>query len=142
MKRFEWVDHPSDVGFRAHGKDLSEALENAALALFEVMVDTNKVEPKEEVKIELRAEDEKALLYDWLDHFLYLHDSQDLVFSRFKVEEISREGGTFKLKARAWGERFDPSRHDARTEIKAVTYHLMEIRYLPDRCSVQVVVDI
>ncbi|HID60274.1 MAG TPA: archease, partial [Hadesarchaea archaeon] len=43
MKRFEWVEHPSDIGFRAYGKDLAEAFENAALALFEVMVDTSKV---------------------------------------------------------------------------------------------------
>jgi SHS2 domain-containing protein len=142
VKRFEWIDHPSDVGFRAHGKDLPKALENAALALFEVMIDTEKVEPKEEVKIEIGAEDEKALLYDWLEHFLYLHDARDLVLSKFKIEKFSREGEGLKIKAKAWGEKFDPERHDARTEVKAITYHLMEIKCAPNRCSVQVVVDI
>lgn len=142
MKRFEWIDHPSDVGFRAYGKDLAEALENAALALFEVMVDTSKVKPKEEVRIELRAEDEKALLYDWLEHFLYLRDARDLVLSKFEVGELSREEGGLKIRARAWGERLDPKRHDARTEVKAITYHLMEIKHTQDRCSVQAVVDI
>ena len=53
MKRFEWVEHPSDIGFRAYGRDLAEAFENAALAFFEVMVDTSKVEPREEVAVEL-----------------------------------------------------------------------------------------
>jgi len=51
MKRFEWVEHPSDIGFRAYGGGLAEAFENAALALFEVMVDTSKVEQREEVKV-------------------------------------------------------------------------------------------
>ncbi len=142
MKRFEWIDHPSDVGFRAHGKDLPEALENAALALFEVMIDTNKVEPKEEIRIEVAAEDEKALLYDWLEHFLYLHDARDLVLSKFEIEKFSWEGEGLKIKAKAWGEKFDPERHDARTEVKAITYHLMEIKCAPGRCSVQAVVDI
>ncbi len=142
VKRFEWVEHPSDVGFRAYGRDLAEAFENAALALFEVMVDTRKVEPRDEVAIELNAEDEKALLYDWLERFLYLHDARGLVMSKFKVEEIKRSNGSFELRARAWGERFDPKRHDARTEVKAVTYHMMEIKRGRGRCSVQAVVDI
>ena len=142
MKRFEWVEHPSDVGFRAYGRDLAEAFENAALAFFEVMVDTSKVEPRGEVKIELEAEDEKALLYDWLERFLYLHDVQGLVMSKFKVEDLSRLKGRLRIKARAWGERFDPVKHEPKVGIKAVTYHLMDIKQEKDRCSVQAVVDI
>ena len=140
-KRFEWVEHPSDIGFRAYGRDLAEAFENAALALFEVMVDTSKVEPREEVKVELEAEDEKALLYDWLEKLLYFHDTQNLVMSKFRVT-ISGANGGFKLIARAWGEPFDPAKHPERTAVKAMTYHMMEIKCEPERCSVQAVVDI
>ncbi len=142
MKKFEWVEHPSDIGFRAYGKDLAEAFENAALAFFEVMVDTSKVEPREEVKVELGAEDEKALLYDWLERFLYLHDAKGLVMSKFEIEELERSGGGFRIKAKAWGERFDPKKHEARTAVKAVTYHMMEIKREKGKCSVQAVVDI
>jgi len=142
MKRFEWVEHPSDIGFRAYGRDLAEALENAALALFEVMVDTSQVRPLQEVSIELEAEDEGALLYDWLERFLYFHDAHGLVMSKFKVDELIQRDHGFKIRARAWGERFDPKRHDARTAVKAMTYHMMEIKREPGRCSVQAVVDI
>lgn len=142
MKRFEWVEHPSDIGFQAYGRNIAEAFENAALALFEVMIDTSKVEPREETTIELEAEDEKALLYDWLERFLYLHDARGLVMSKFKVERIERSNGRFKLRARVWGERFDPKKHDARTEVKAITYHMMEIKREPGKCFVQAVVDI
>jgi SHS2 domain-containing protein len=140
-KRFEWVEHPSDIGFRAYGRDLAEAFENAALALFEVMVDTSKVEPREEVTVELEAEDEGALLYDWLERLLYFHDTQNLVMSKFKVA-ISETNGGFKLIARAWGEPFDPTKHPERTAVKAMTYHMMEIKCEPERCLVQAVVDI
>jgi len=141
MKRFEWVEHPSDIGFRAYGKDLAEAFENAALALFEVMVDTSKVEPREKVDVELEAEDEGALLYDWLARLIYLHDSKNIVMSKFKVK-ISRTKGGFKLDAQAWGERFEPKKHPERTAVKAMTYHMMEIKHEKNRCSVQAVVDI
>jgi SHS2 domain-containing protein len=142
MKRFEWVEHPSDIGFRAYGRDLAEAFENAALAFFEVMVDTSKVEPREEVAIELEAEDEKALLYDWLERFLYLRDAEGLVMSKFKVEELKRSNGGFKIKARAWGEKFDQKKHESKVAIKAVTYHMMEIKREKGKYSVQAVVDI
>jgi SHS2 domain-containing protein len=141
MKKFEWVEHPSDIGFRAYGKTLAQAFENAALALFEIMVDTSKVEPRERVEIELEAEDEQALLYDWLDRLLYFRDARGLVLSRFEVELSTSRGG-LRLRARAWGERFDPARHPERTAVKAMTYHMMRIEVENDRCMVQAVVDI
>jgi len=142
MKKFEWIEHPSDIGFRAYGKSLAEAFENAALAFSEVMIDTSKVRSCEEVKVELEAEDEKALLYDWLERFLYLHDAKGLVMSKFKVEELERSNGSFKIMAKAWGEKFDPKKHEPKVAIKAVTYHMMEIERVKGKYSVQVVVDI
>ncbi len=141
MKPFKWVEHPSDIGFRAYGRNLAEAFENAALAFFEVMVDTSGVRPVEEVEIELEAEDEQALLYDWLDRLLYFHDAHGLVMSKFEVR-ISESSQGFRLKAKAWGEHFDPEKHSPRTAIKSVTYHMMEIERRGDRCEVQAVVDI
>jgi len=141
MKRFEWIEHPSDIGFRAYGHDLSEAFENAALALFEIMTDTSRVELKEERKIEIEAEDEGALLYDWIDKLLYLHDAEHLLLSKFEVR-ITRSTKGLRLVGRAWGERFDVKRHEERTAVKAMTYHMMDIRYDRNGCSVQAVVDI
>jgi len=140
-KKFEWVEHPSDVGFRAFGRDLAEAFANAGLALFEIMTDTGKVEPKEEVSIELRSESETSLLYDWIDRLIALHDSFNLLLSKFKVDiERNREG--LRLRAKAWGEQFNPSKHPSRTAVKAMTYHMMEIGEEEGRVWVQGVVDI
>lgn len=140
-QKFQWVEHPSDVGFRAYGRTLAEAFENAAVALFEVMIDTEKIEPKEEASVELSAENDGALLYDWLDRLIALHDSKNLVFSKFNVE-ISEKPEGLELKAKGWGEKFDPSRHSSRTAVKAMTYHMMEIKREPVGCWVQAVVDI
>jgi SHS2 domain-containing protein len=141
MKRFEWVEHPSDIGFRAFGRDLAGAFENAALALFEVMIDTTTVEPREETKIELEAEDEKALLYDWLDKLIYFRDSDNKVFLKFGVKITKTKNG-LKLVATARGETFDPAKHNERTAVKAMTYHMMEISDEPGNFYVQAVVDI
>ena len=44
--RFEYLDHTADVKFRAYGDSLEKAFGNAALAMFNVMVDTSGVKGK------------------------------------------------------------------------------------------------
>ena len=60
-KKFEFFEVTADVGIKSYGKTLEEAFENAALAMFEVITDTSKIEPKIERKIEVESEDECAL---------------------------------------------------------------------------------
>lgn len=126
-KKFEFFEVTADVGIKAYGNTLNEAFENAALAMFEVMTDTSLVKPKVERKIEVESEDECALLYDWLSEFLVLLDSEYLVFSKFK-SEIKKTDNGFSIEGNAWGEEFDLDVHESRAEVKAVTYHLMDVK--------------
>ncbi len=142
MKKFDWIEHPADAGFRAYGENLEEAFENAALALTELMVDSEKVEPVEQENVEIRSEDLEALLFDWLDHLLYLQGAKGYVASRFKIKRISEENGEYKLEGKTWGEKYSREKHGPGSEVKAITYHMMEINQKPDRSSVQVVVDV
>ena len=141
MKKFEWIDHPADTGFRAYGRDIIEAFENAALALTNIIGDTDSIEEKEEVSVEIEAEDLEALLYDWLDNLLYLQGARGLVGGRFEVEKLSKINDGYELRAKLYGEKYDPSKHGPGTEVKAMTYHMMEIDQQPEQCSIQVVVD-
>ena len=131
--KFEFFDVTADVGYRAYGKTLENAFENAAIAMFEVITDTSNVIPKIEKKIQLEAEDKYAILYDWLSELLFLHDSEYMVFSKFKVKICVKSKkvrrNTF-LKLQSHGEEFDPKRHERRSEVKAVTYHMMDIKEL------------
>ena len=126
-KKFEFLEHIADAYIAAYGRTLEEAFENAALAMFEVMTDTSKVEAKVERTLEASGYDEYELLYDWLEKLLIEYYSDNLVFSKFKVESIERTPEGFRLRGKAMGEVFDPSRHESRVEVKAVTYSLMEI---------------
>ena len=139
-KNFEFFEVTADVGYKAYGETLEEAFENAALAMFEVITDTSKIEPEIERKIEVESEDEYALLYDWLSEFLFMLDVDYLVFSKFEVKIEKKEEG-FSLKGTAWGEEFDPEIHESRAEVKAVTYHLMDVKQ-DNGVMVQVILDI
>ena len=139
-KKFEFFEVTADVGYKAYGKTLEESFENAALAMFEVITDTSKIEPVIERKIEVESEDEYALLYDWLSEFLVLLDVDYLIFSKFEVKIEKKEEG-FSLKGTAWGEEFNPEIHESRAEVKAVTYHLMNVKR-DNGVMVQVILDI
>jgi SHS2 domain-containing protein len=142
--KFEFFDVTADVGYRAYGKSLDNAFENAAVAMFEVITDTSKVIPKIEKIIQLEAEDKYAILYDWLSELLFLHDSEFMVFSKFNVEihiEVEEGKKKYILKASVFGEEFDPNRHERRSEVKAVTFHMMDIKF-DNTFILQVILDI
>ena len=139
MQKFEFFDHTADVGIKAYGKDLNEAFENAAFAVFELMTDTSKVEPKEVREIQVEGYDIENLLYRWIESLLVYYDSELLLFSKFKV---NIDINNLKLTGKAWGEKFSQEKHEGRIVVKAMTYHEMSIENKGDYYVLTFVVDI
>ncbi len=125
--KYEFLEHVSDAYIAAYGRSLEEAFQNAALAMFEVMTDTHKIEQRIEDKIFVDGWDEKALLYNWLEQLLLKFEIERKLYSKFDVSELIHTDNEWKLRATAFGELFDTSKHEPRTEVKAVTYHQMEM---------------
>jgi SHS2 domain-containing protein len=140
--KFEFLEHTADVYIRAHGKTLEEAFENAALAMFEVMTDTDKVSPDVEDSVEVEAEDEFALLYSWLEALLVKFETKNMLYSKFEVSSIAETPEGFKIKAAVWGEIFNAEKHMQRVGVKAVTYHRMEIIKEIDKVTLEFILDI
>jgi len=141
--RFEFLEHMADVYIAAYGEDLNEAFENAALAMFETMTNTIDVEPKIEENIEVEGEDEQALLYNWLEELLVRFEVENMLYSKFEVLSIERgPDGRFRLKAKAYGESFNPDKHKQKVGIKAVTYHRMEIKKEQNSVVIKFILDI
>jgi SHS2 domain-containing protein len=105
----------------AYGKDLGERFGNAAYAMFDLMTDITKVKPKGELDITLTAESREQLLVDFLQELLFLHETEDLVLSKFDVKTDGKS-----LEALVWGEKFDEKRHSKHAVVKAITYHRLE----------------
>ncbi|SFM88112.1 archease [Methanolobus profundi] len=140
-KDFEYLEHTADAKFRAYGKSLGEAFENAALAMLNVMVETDSINNSSSVDVELSSPDADALLFDWLSEILFLFEVEEMVFGGVKVNEleISDEGCT--LSATLSGEAIDLSVHVFDTEVKAATYNDMKIEQVDDGWMIQATVD-
>ncbi|MDD5473219.1 MAG: archease [Candidatus Methanoperedens sp.] len=139
--KYEFLYHIADAKFRAYGSTMEEAFENAALAMFNVMIDTKNLKPRQVREIELPSSDIKMLLADWLSELLYLFEVDGIVFCEFKIDRIEKTGEGFSLTGKARGEPIDLSRHRFDTQVKAVTFHELEVQQNEEGFWVQVVVD-
>ena len=139
---FEYLEHTADVYIAAYGKNLEEAFQNAAKAMFNVMTDIKTISPQVEDQLEVEAQDEGALLYDWLEDLLIKFETMGNLYSRFRIPKIEKTPQGLKFKAKIWGEPFSPEKHTQKVGIKAVTYHRMEILKDPKKITVKFILDI
>jgi protein archease len=135
---FRVLEHTADIGFEAFGATREEVFANAARALINIVVDLETIVPREAVKVEARSPDPAGLLVNWLNEILFLHDAEGWLFRDFEITALSDRS----LTAVARGEKFDPSRHQAKLLVKAITYHQLALEKTSDGWRAQVYVDI
>lgn len=141
-KGFEFLEHTADAYVAAYGKDLAEAFERAAVAMFDVMTEVEKVEAEVEDNVKVQGEDEFALLYSWLEDLIVKSEVNGMLYSKFKVLKIDKGSSGFKLEAKIFGEKFNPEKHPQKIGVKAVTYHRMEILKEPNKVTLRFILDI
>ncbi len=137
MKQYEYFDVTADIGFKSYGNDLNEAFENAGLAIFNIISDTSDIDGEIEKSFEVTSEDEVSLLYDYLEELLFLHETEFMLFSEFHVDIDDN----LHLKATIKGEGIDWDKHDRKTEIKAITFHKMDVKKT-NHVMLQAIVDL
>ena len=141
-KAFDFLEHTADAYVAAYGKDLAEAFENAAIAMFEVMTEVEKVDAETEDYVEVEAEDEHALLYSWLEALLVKSEINQMLYSKFEISDINKTVSGLRLNARIWGENFNPEKHPQKIGVKAVTYHRMEILKESNKVTLKFILDV
>ena len=139
--KYKFLEHTADTKFQAFGNNLEEAFSNAAIAMFEVMVKTEKIEKKIVKKIELKADDKESLLYKWLEELLFLLDTEFFMLNNIKSMTIKQEGEKYSLISEIEGDTYKDE-YNMHGSIKAVTYNEMFVKEEKGKAIVQVVLDI
>lgn len=122
-KDFEVLSHTADIGIIAYGGTMKEAFGNAAKGMFSLITELDDVRETELRDIELDAPDQESLLVAWLNELIYLFDVENILFKRFVISRLSQT----HLKAKAYGEKADSSRHKLKLGVKAATYHALKV---------------
>jgi SHS2 domain-containing protein len=123
---YRYLDHMTDAFIEVIGNTTDEAFANAGISVVDTIVDINSVENKEDRKIEVSADDLKGLLYSWLEEIIILTITDGFVGKIFNVKIT--KNGKYHLSAKISGEEINFEKHHFKMEIKAPTYHLMEIK--------------
>jgi archease family protein len=139
---YKYGDHVADVLIQAYGCTLEEAFINAAIALGDLTYYTQRVEPKVVREVVVEYDDLEGLLFKWIDELLYLFDAEKFAISRKMHLAIRRDGG-YRIEATLYGESYDQEKHGfTGLIVKAMTFHMMEIKQIGGYWLVQYVVDI
>jgi len=134
---YETFEHEADIGIRGFGGSMEEAFESAAVALYSVMVNVDRISPAVKKTVSVSAPDHELLLVEWLNALLALSDLERMVFKNFEV----RISGTV-LSGTAWGEGLDHARHEPKIEVKGATYHMLSVIKDRELYVAQCVVDV
>jgi SHS2 domain-containing protein len=126
------------VGIWATGPTARDLLEELGLGLFSLMTDLKRVRPVEERSVRASAADPAALAVAFLTELLLLSETDGFVGRA--IEARPQGDPPTSVEATVRGERFDPTRHTSRTEVKAVTWH--RLRFDPTRGHARVIVDL
>jgi SHS2 domain-containing protein len=135
---YETFEHTADLGLQVRAANLDALFAEAGRGFLAILVENpSDVRPRRDVKLQVEGTDKDYLFFDWLNELLYRFEIDHLLLAEFDV--TLDEGG---LRAIARGEPVDPDRHHLAHEIKAITYHQLEVKHVPDGWQARVIVDI
>jgi len=117
------IDHTSDVGLELEASTLTGLFVAAAEGLMHIICPHCQIKPAQSHPLQVCGENLEELLVNWLSELNYLCQVQRFLTARVKITEIHERF----LQAEVTGETRDPLRHAMRSEIKAVTYHRIEV---------------
>lgn len=131
----------SDAALEIIGKDLNELFRDAALATFSEMVDIHTVSETEKRSVKVEAENLDDLLFKWIEHLIYLKDAEYLWFGKFDVD-VNKINDKYELKATAYGEKITQDPKKMRTDVKAITKHMLKVEHFQKGWKATFVLDI
>ena len=125
-KPYELLDHTADALVLVRGKNAEELFEKAAYAMFDIITSAKKIYPVGKYRVKISSPTIEDLLVDYLSELLYVFSVEYFVMNDFNVI-IYKGSDEYRLKGIALGEPYNIEKHGIKTEIKAVTYHELEI---------------
>jgi len=136
--KYQFLPHTADIKFKAFGNSIEEVFSNSALAIKEIM-HKGEVKSKKRKKIVVTGHDKENLLYEFLEEFLFLVETEGFLLSEIVDMEISEDDEEYRLTCELVGDSGD---YEIEEHIKAITYSDMYVKEHDGKWIAQVVVDV
>lgn len=142
--RYDFLEHTADIKFRAYGKDLEELFTNSAEAMFSILIRPEVIKKRLKKQFTVQGNTLERLLYDFLEEFLFLMDTEGFMLSEIKdikiIEKTEDKDNIFILEAICIGDSAE--NYNFSGDIKSITFHEMKLEQKKDQSLAEVVVDV
>ena len=132
------IDHTADLGIIVHGANQADLYEKAGMALMHLMVDVKASRKPDFIDISIEGDDPPDLMVRWLGEILYLFSGESLIVTHINIKKITSKN----LMAFLGTIPFDENEHLILSEIKAVTYHQIEVTEKNNTWEARVIFDL
>lgn len=132
----------ADVAFIAKAADLQSLFKYCSDAVTNTMVKNIKdIRQNVKKKFHIKAKDIDMLLFMFIEKIIYYKDVYGLVFKDMR-SRIKKKGNLYLGEFEASGEKLDGMKHDLLVDVKAATFHMLEVKKSGKMWSAMVVLDI
>ena len=126
-KYYREIEHTADIGLQIHGESLIHLFANAAFGFYDLILGEHKNSEQDRKKIQLNAANVNDLMVNWLSELNYLLSVDHFVAASFIDLQIISEESEVRLNAELVGESNSDFKQNLGFEIKAITYHQLNI---------------
>jgi SHS2 domain-containing protein len=128
MGRYKQIEHTADIALELEGINMEDLIRTAAAAWREVVLDKTPANTPEQKHLSFETSSAEELLVNSIGELNYLLITGHWVFSRFVQIQLDHTDRQWNLSAEISGEPLDPEKHVIEIEIKAVTFHQLDIK--------------
>ncbi|MGD9159588.1 MAG: archease [Desulfobacteraceae bacterium] len=135
---YSLFNHTADLGMSVKGHSCEDLFRNAGTALLELLVDNKAPETGKKLEVSLDGNDLPDLMVKWLSEILYLFEGESLIVTEISINSLNSSNITSTLSVI----EFDGRYHAVLREIKAVTYHQIEVKEKNGLWTARVIFDL
>ena len=117
------VEHTADAGIEVEADSLSEAFEEVSKAFTEIVTGGKLTESNNSHPIKISANNLDSLLVKFISDLIFLFDTENFLVSSARIDIDSE----FALNGTLFGDTYNQTVHGYGVEVKAVSYHLLEV---------------
>ena len=136
--KYRLIDHTADFGIHVFGSDLKDLFTNAALAMFDLITDIKSLKGADESSLNIKGDDRPDLMVNWLRELLYIWNGKEKLVESVDIISIAEN----ELAAQIKFDSFDSAKHSIKNEIKAVTYHQIQVNQVTDGWESKIIFDV
>lgn len=137
-ENYRLIDHTADFGLEIYGRSPSDLFEQAAKALTDLLTDPAVLKKQRRHILDIEGSDWEDLLINWLRELLYLYSGENQFVAGVDIVSIEQT----RLRAEVTADDYRKGHHEIRNEIKAVTYHQIEVEAGDEGWRARVIFDV